>query len=274
MVKFAKMTAGGNDFVVIDNRGGHVRSRKNLARQLCERRISIGADGLLLIEKSSKNAFKMRIFNPDGSEAEMCGNGARCIARFALEKKIARDEMVFETSSGEVEALVGKKMVRLKMSEPTDIRLSIKLKIGGKEYTVHYVITGVPHTVLFVMDLDKADVHRLGRKIRRHRQFQPEGTNVDFVKVHNKNSISIRTYERGVEDETLSCGTGAAASAIVSALLEKTKSPVMVRTRGGSTLKIRSAGKNIYLEGEAKPVYEGKVRLINEATTNRARHTS
>ncbi len=263
MIKFAKMTAGGNDFIVIDNRGGRIRSRKNLARQFCERRTSIGADGLLLIEKSSKNAFKMRIFNPDGTEAEMCGNGARCIARFALEKKIARDEMVFETPSGEVEALVRKKMVRLKMSEPTDIHLSIKLKIGGKKYTVHYVRTGVPHTVLFVRDLD-VDVPGLGRKIRWHRQFQPEGTNVDFVKVHNKNSISIRTYERGVEGETLSCGTGAAASAIVSALLKKTKPQVMVRTRGGSTLKIRFAGKksefsSVYLEGEAKPVYEGKI---------------
>ena len=266
-IRFTKMCAGGNDFIVIDNREKNLPpGEADLARELCRRRLSIGADGLLLLESSSQgNDFRLRIFNPDGSEAEMCGNGARCLARFARKKGMAGERLTFETRAGRMEAEVHDEEVRLKLSDPTDIKLHLRLRLDGDVYEVHYLNTGVPHIVLLREDLEDVPVDELGRKFRYHREFAPRGANVDFVKVENRRSLHLRTYERGVEKETLACGTGAAASAIVAFSLGRVaKPPIEVHTRGGETLKIYfdappSMITNVYLEGKAQFIYEGEV---------------
>ncbi|NOX96790.1 MAG: diaminopimelate epimerase [Nitrospirae bacterium] len=268
-IKFTKMCAGGNDFIVIDNREKVLpRGEADLARELCPRRFSIGADGLLLLEHSSQGSdFRMRIFNPDGSEAEMCGNGARCLARFARRQGVAGEQMTFETLAGRMEAEVKDNggEVKLKMPDPRDIRLHIRLCLDGDVYEVHYLNTGVPHVVLPIESLESVPVNELGRKLRYHKEFFPRGTNVDFIEVESKRSLRVRTYERGVEKETLACGTGAVASAIVAFSLGKVaRPPIEVHTRGKEILRIHfqaAAAKitNVYLEGKAEFAYEGEI---------------
>lgn len=271
MIKFTKMCAGGNDFIVIDNREKSLPPGKaDLARELCQRRFSIGADGILLLESSSQgNDFRMRIFNPDGSEPEMCGNGARCIARFAQRIGAAGERMTFETLAGRMEAEVHDEEVRLKVSDPVDIKLHLRLRLDGDVYEVHYLNTGVPHVVLLIEDLEGVPVNDLGKNLRYHREFAPQGANVNFVRVKSKGSLSLRTYERGVEGETLACGTGGVASAIVAFSLGKVaKPPIEVHTRGGEILRVyfeTSPPKitNVYLEGKAKFIYEGEMPWEN-----------
>lgn len=264
-IEFVKMVASGNDFVVIDNRREIIHGLKlhAFAREICDRNYGVGADGLIAIEPSKKADFRMRIINPDGSEAEMCGNGARCIALFAKEKKIAGKKMNFETLSGIIEAEVCDDIVKLKMPDPTDLRREVRLLIENEDYMAHFVNTGVPHTIIYVEDLDSWDVKRLGREIRHHKTFAPKGTNVDFVEVQKGNSIRVRTYERGVEDETLACGTGVVASGIISAAMKDFKSPVVCLTKGRDKLKIyfKKNGDNftdVYLEGGAREVFLGR----------------
>jgi len=272
------MCAGGNDFIVVDNRNQMLEDPVSFASGLCKRSYSVGADGLLLLEKGeSSGRLKMRIFNPDGSEAEMCGNGARCIAAFVNREGISGKKASFETIAGLVESEVVSSAfcmqtageagqvsyeVRLKMYEPSGQRLSFKLPVDGDDYTVSFINTGVPHTVVLVEDIEAVDVKLLGGKIRYNESFEPEGTNVNFVQLIDREKIRLRTYERGVEAETLSCGTGAIASAVVGYLLGKVDSPVSVLTTGGGILKIffeaGDAGvKNVYLQGDAVFVYEG-----------------
>ena len=289
-MKFTKMCASGNDFIVIDNRSGSYPDGTALAHKLCRRSYSVGADGLLFIENGNSGKLKMRIFNPDGSEAEMCGNGARCIAAFCYREKIANRKVNFETLAGLVEAEIiesescrgsiyrtrttgvinvaptidqggNSYEVKLKMCNPSGIDLSFDMIIDGEKYMMSFINTGVPHTVLIMESIKNVDVKLLGRKIRYHKKFQPEGTNVDFVEVLDRERIRLRTYERGVEGETLACGTGAAASALVCHLLGKANSPVSVETGGGSTLKVhfKEDGEisDVYLQGDASFVYEG-----------------
>ena len=260
------MCAGGNDFIVIDNRSGICADGASIASRLCKRSYSVGADGLLLLEKGSKpGQLRMRIFNPDGSEPEMCGNGARCIASFATHKGISESKVNLETKAGLVEAEVkgNSCTVKLKMCEPAGIKLSFKLSIDGKEYFASFINTGVPHTVLDVENLETIDIE-LGKKIRYHKMFEPEGTNVDFVQVVDRGKIRLRTYERGVEAETLACGTGAVAGACVGYLLGKVSPPVSVETGGGCTSVVDfkpGDGKvtDVYLQGDATFVYEGEL---------------
>ena len=267
MIEFTKMCAGGNDFIVIDNRESLVPPDIAVfARQVCRRKFSLGADGLLLLENSSPgNDFRMRIFNPDGSEPGMCGNGARCIARFARRRGVTGERMTFETLAGRIEAEVHNDEARLKMSDPTDIKLHLRLRLDGDVYEVHYLNTGVPHVILLTEAPDSLPVNELGRKIRYHKEFAPEGANIDFVRVEGKSSLRLRTYERGVEEETLACGTGAVASAIAAFSLGKVSGPpVEVYTRGGEILKIYfeaspSEVTNVYLEGKARFIYEGTI---------------
>jgi len=270
MIKFTKMSASGNDFIVIDNRENQISDvssqMSEFVRETCQRKLGVGADGMLLIEESPKADFKMRVFNPDGGEVEMCGNGARCIALWAKSKyKIQNTKCKIETRAGILEAeVVSDDRVKIKMTDPGDPRLNFRLLIDGKEYKVHSINTGVPHIVLFAEDLEKAKVKEIGAKIRYHKEFAPEGTNVNFIRVRDGNSLDIRTYERGVEDETLACGTGAAASAIISHLLGKTKSPTRMHTKSGSILTIYfdssdSKITNLYLEGDAEIVYQGEL---------------
>jgi len=204
----------------------------------------------------------MRIFNADGSEAEMCGNGARCIARFAFLQGIAREVMSFETLAGIVEAEVKGQRVKIRMNEPKDLRLHQEISVEGKEVALHGVNPGVPHAALLVEDLEKAEVKELGRKIRFHPAFQPAGTNVNFLYIADPHHLSIRTYERGVEDETLACGTGAVASAVIAAALDLAESPVLLHTRGGEEITVYfdrrgSQFRNLFLEGNTKVAYEG-----------------
>jgi len=268
-LKFTKMQATGNDFVVVSNTNHKLQTTNyklpGLAKKLCDRRFGIGADGLLVLEKSKKSDFKMRIFNPDGSEAEMCGNGLRCAAVFAYKNKIASSDMSVETKAGILNAQVKKSLVKIKMTEPASVKLGLEVNADGQNYEVHYINTGVPHIVNYTDELESIDVPDLGSQLRYHGLFRPKGANVNFVKTKSKNSIQIRTYERGVEAETLACGTGAVASAIISNMIMGTKSPVKVLTKGG-LLKIyfkKNDNKfnGVFLEGEASVVFEGSISL-------------
>ncbi|MCK9615473.1 MAG: diaminopimelate epimerase [Candidatus Omnitrophica bacterium] len=262
-INFCKMVAAGNDFVVIAEQ----LQAKNpeLARKMCDRKYGVGADGMLLVEKSSKADIRMRIFNADGSEAEMCGNGARCAAFWqSVKHKTSNTKLKIETKAGVVESEINGDNVRIKFTEPKDIRLDIPLKVNNRNLKVNFINTGVPHAIVFVEGLDKIDVHTIGRAIRYHQKFQPNGTNVDFVEIVNDDFIKVRTYERGVEAETLACGTGSTASAIFSSYgSEKSGNRVIkVKTRGGEILKVffsktNSKVSNIWLEGLVRIVYKG-----------------
>lgn len=265
-IQFTKAVATGNDFVIIDNRSGEVTGLPAIAKKLCDRKWTIGADGLLVIEPSRKADFKMRIFNSDGSEAEMCGNGSRCVALYAAAKRIAKPDMTIETIAGILKASVKGDVVKVKLTDPKDIKWNFCLMIGKCPYKLSFVNTGVPHVIHFVEDLDEVDVKNLGTHIRYHDEFSPEGANADFVKVVDKHNIKVRTYERGVEDETLACGTGAVASAVISAEVEKMSSPVTVQTRSGEKIRvyfdmIKGNFRNVYLEGRAKLVFDGELRI-------------
>jgi len=268
-IKFTKMSGAGNDFIVIDNYNKKINLTARQIEAICRRRFSVGADGLIMIEKSFKNYdFYMRFFNNDGKEAEMCGNGGRCAARFAYLKKHARKKMEFLAKDGPHKAIITKKNIaKLKMIEPFNMKLKIKLKIKNKIFTGHYLNTGVPHFVIFVKNLEKLDVYNLGREIRFHKFFAPHGTNVNFAQKIN-DIYFIRTYERGVEAETYACGTGATASAIIINKLTNEKSPIVLKAKGG-LLKVffkkdNSGYIDVWLEGPANIIYEGK--LNKEAT--------
>jgi diaminopimelate epimerase len=261
--EFYKMTGGGNDFILIDNREGNVHADAlcpSIAR-ICRRRFAVGADGLILLEHSAKAHFRWRFFNADGSEAEMCGNGGRCAARLAHLLGMAPADLTFETGAGLIRAQVKGRVVKLTLLPPSDIRLGIFLPIGDEEVSVDFINTGVPHAVILAPDLKKVDVIGLGRRIRQHEAFQPAGTNVDFISVDDSSRVAIRTYERGVEDETLACGTGAVAAAIIAGMRGLTSSPTTVIPRSGEPLTISYEGagkiKEVSLEGEVRMIYHG-----------------
>jgi len=264
---FTKAVASGNDFIVIDNKSGELDSRmldySHLARELCPRRHAVGADGVLVLESSDAADFRMRIINPDGSEVTMCGNGARCSALYASSARWG-DNLTIETGAGILKSEVSGGNVKLKMSDPKDLQMNINLGIGPNMMTVHFVDTGVPHVVHLVEDLENYPVKDIGSKIRHHPMFEPEGTNANFVGDIAEGGASLRTYERGVEDETLACGTGTTASAIILALLGEAEPPVVMKTKSGEDLTVHfnMSGKKIddvYLEGSAQLVYEAKI---------------
>ncbi|HZC69041.1 MAG TPA: diaminopimelate epimerase [Nitrospirales bacterium] len=281
-IPFMKFSGAGNDFIVVDNRSRVVGPRRISAfvTNVCARRLSVGADGLIFLEKSPKANFRWRFYNNDGGEADFCGNGARCVARFAYLKRIAPKKMRFEGPAGVVEAMVDGERVTVRVPDPTDLRLNIRLDVPphrrrGTELTAlsqpgqlgmavegHAIKTGVPHFVYFVHDTSTAEVIGLGRQIRYHAAFKPAGPNVDFVEVVDRHTIRIRTYERGVEDETLACGSGAIAAALIAAVIHKVESPVTVVPLSRSPLAVsfRVDGPrftDITLTGEARAVFEG-----------------
>jgi diaminopimelate epimerase len=261
-MEFYKMTGGGNDFILVDNREGkiNIEALRPSIPQICRRKLSVGADGLIVLEHSTEVHFRWHFFNADGSEAEMCGNGGRCAARLAYLLGMAPADLSFETAAGIIRAQVKGTVVRLFLPPPADIRLGLALSIEEDEISVDFINTGVPHAVLFVPDLAAVDVLGLGRTIRHHQAFQPAGTNVDFVHVKNS-TVEIRTYERGVEDETMACGTGAVAAAVIAGLRGLTTSPTMVVPRSGESLTIHYEGKRkieeVLLEGEVRMIYHG-----------------
>jgi diaminopimelate epimerase len=265
-IPFTKMSGSGNDFILIDHRKPFLKEDglKDLVRKVCQRRISVGADGLILIERSEKADFKWRFYNADGSEPEMCGNGGRCAARFAYLKEIAGPSLKFETLAGILSAQVDGKRVKLELTKPFGLKLDETLLVDGKKESISFINTGVPHVVLFREDLEKLDIVKMGREIRYHSHFAPAGTNVNFVRVEKGASLSVRTYERGVEDETLACGTGVVASALIAAFKGLVKSPVSIKTRGGEVLTVyfeiedREA-KKVFFEGDVHVIYEAEM---------------
>lgn len=271
-IPFCKMSGSGNDFILIDNRqrildGDHLG---DFVRRVCTRKVSVGADGFILIEPSERVHFRWRFFNADGSEAEMCGNGGRCAARFAVVQGIAPERLSFETLAGVIEAEVHGRRVKLQMVPPSGMKLELKVGIDGHEHALHFINTGVPHVVEFVQEASRIAVVDLGRKIRFHPRFQPAGTNANFVQPIDRGHLKVRTYERGVEDETLACGTGAVASTLITGALGLADSPVAVETTGGEVLYIYFQSKGIdfervFLEGDTRLVYEGE--LWEEAYT-------
>ena len=255
-IPFSKLNGSGNDFLLIDNRGGALDGidRPAFAAKVCDRSRSVGADGVILIEPSRVADFRWDFYNADGSRAEMCGNGGRCAARFAVARRIAGRKLSFETIAGVIHAAVRGRRVKLQMTPPGGLAVDRSLTLRGKRYTYSFLNTGVPHAVLFVPDVSKADVTGVGRGIRTHKAFAPRGTNVNFAQVRD-DALWVRTYERGVEAETLACGTGAVASGILAAVRGLASPPVAVRTRGGERLTIhfdpgRKDFGEVYLEGD------------------------
>ncbi len=267
MLRFTKMNGAGNDFVLIDNRAGDIDLDRSQIARLCDRHRGIGADGILLLEKASNNAdFRMRYFNADGGEAEMCGNGARCFARFAKKVAGAPEKVSFETPAGVISAALAGDLVTLQMTEPTDLRLNVKLPMADESNTVHFINSGVPHVVIPVSQIDDVDVPRTGSAIRHHEMFSPKGANVNFIEKHGSNKIAIRTYERGVEDETLACGTGIVASALIFAITENADGPITVISRGGDELQVgfqktNNHFRSVTLTGPAEFVFEGAIEI-------------
>jgi len=262
------MHGGGNDFVLIDHRARFIpeAEQPGFARRVCVRQMGVGADGLILIENSTQADFKWRFYNADGSEPEMCGNGGRCAARFAVLHGIAPEQLSFETLAGVIHAEVSGRRVRLALTEVGEVNLHTPIPLEDETLVGHFLRVGVPHVVVPVNDLELAPVTHWGRMIRFHSIFQPAGTNVNFIRFQGPHDLESRTYERGVEDETLACGTGAVAAALIAARLGKAASPVTVHTRGGEALTVYfqpqgEAFTDICLEGDALVVYQGELWL-------------
>lgn len=267
ILEFTKMNGAGNDFVMVDNRDGSLSLSRDKIAGLCDRHRGIGADGLIALEGTTETP-RMRYYNADGGEAEMCGNGARCFARYAAKLSVKTGgSLTFQTMAGPITAeLLPDERVRLRMSEPHSLQLAHSLKVETHDLEVHSVNTGVPHAVVFVSDLEATPVVPWGRALRRHQRFAPAGTNANFVQVLDKNSLAIRTYERGVEDETLACGTGVVASALIYHFRSQAASPITVRVRGGDLLEVgfkmeNGHPKDVTLAGPADFVFEGTASI-------------
>jgi diaminopimelate epimerase len=263
---FSKMSGSGNDFIIIDNRNGDLDGLDlmKFITSVCQRKMSVGADGMILIESSDRADFRWRFYNSDGSRAEMCGNGARCAARFAYVNGIAGENLSFETDAGIVSGQVNADRARVKMPDPTDLRLDYSIDLTNGPMTLSSINTGVPHVVIIRDTVEDIDVFGLGREIRNHGAFAPAGTNVNFICQQGPGDLTIRTYERGVEDETLACGTGSIASALVSSMKLNWSSPVNLETRGGESLTIHFSANNgvfedVYLEGDARIIYTAQL---------------
>ena len=263
-LEFTKMSASGNDFILIDNRSGVLyKTYSNIndfVKKVCRRCHSVGADGLILIETSNNADFSWKFFNADGSEAEMCGNGGRCAARFAFTNGITAENMAFETIAGIIKAEVRGRKVKLQLTTPKELKLDYAIKLEDKELFINSVNTGVPHAILLSDDIDYIPVEELGKAVRHHAAFGEKGTNVDFVKIVDRTNLIVRTYERGVEGETYACGTGVVASGVIMKEKGLIDSPVNVLTRGGEILRAY-VDDEVYLEGDTKIIYTG---LLND----------
>lgn len=260
------MNGAGNDFILIDNRTGKINLTTAQIVHLCDRHRGVGADGLMLLvpARTGKADWAWDFYNSDGSSGEMCGNGARCFGRFVQKTVGVKDAFTFETGAGIITAALQGARVTVNLTQPKDLRLNESVKLSTGVETIHSLNTGVPHAVLYVPDADKAMVMSLGAEIRRHAHFGPRGTNVNFVQVLGPNQIRVRTFERGVEGETLACGTGVSAAAMISARVHKFNSPVKVQVQGGDTLEVsfKDSGADfddVRLNGPADFVFEGRV---------------
>ena len=268
-VRFWKLEGAGNDFLGLDGRAGGFKLNRQQIADLCDRRRGVGADGVLVVEKPKVRGadFRMRYYNSDGGEAEMCGNGARCFALLARAVSGRKgNELRVQTQAGLLTLRTSGQEVQVSMTEPTKLRLGRKLVVAGRKLAVDFLNTGVPHAVLFVRSVRSIDVAKQGRAIRYHSAFAPSGTNVNFVEIGRGNRIHVRTYERGVEGETLACGTGVVASSILSNLRRGLRSPILVTTRGGDHLRVgfsmvNGQARKVTLQGPARIVYTGVIHV-------------
>lgn len=268
-LNFWKMHGARNDFVLFDDRNGSFPvSDRAFVTHVASRRSGIGAEGVILIQKSESADFRMRFFNPDGGEVDMCGNGARCVARLAFELDAAPSGMTIETRAGRIEAQVMSDSVRLCMTDPESWELNGSLDLAGRHLTYGFVNTGVPHVVIRTGDLPGVDVQGVGAAVRRHRQFGPDGTNVNFMCISADGGLSVRTYERGVEAETLACGTGVTACGLIAAKNGWVELPVAVHVASGDTLIVNGiltpeGALGVTLTGPAEYVFEGTIDYEN-----------
>jgi diaminopimelate epimerase len=268
VLDFTKMNGAGNDFVLIDNRARKVRLSRDQVVRLCDRHRGVGADGVLLLvpSASGKADWAWEFYNSDGTAGEMCGNGARCFSRFVQKLTGVSGGFTFETEAGVIKASFQGERVTVNLTRPGDLRLNQQVPLSAGTETIHSVNTGVPHAVLFVSDADRAMVQQLGPEIRHHAHFGPKGTNVNFVQRLGPNHIRVRTFERGVEGETLACGTGVTASALISARLHGFTSPVKVQVQGGDQLEVSFKDEGgefaaVRLSGPAEFVFEGRIEI-------------
>jgi diaminopimelate epimerase len=268
VLDFTKMSGAGNDFIVVDNRSGKIKLSRDQVARLCDRHRGVGADGLFLWIPSTtgKADWAWDFYNSDGSSGEMCGNGARCFARYVQKHTQAPGSFSFETGAGIITASFQGEQVTVNLTEPENLKLDEKVPLSNGAQTIHSLNTGVPHAVMFVPDADKAMVLQLGPEIRRHAHFAPKGTNVNFVQVLGPDRIRVRTYERGVENETLACGTGVSAAAMISARVHNFSSPVKVQVQSGEQLEVsfnQASGRfsDVRLTGPAEFVFEGRIEL-------------
>jgi diaminopimelate epimerase len=269
-IPMAKLSASANDFIVLDNRNGiFSRAAGEMARRLCSRRYSVGADGLILIENSIKASFRVRFFNPDGKEFNTCGNGGRCAARFAFHSVITGKKMKIETNIGVIEAEVLTKTVKLQFVEPSKMKLNLSIPFRNKVISGHFVRLGDPHYVVYTTNLRDHPIVGLAREIRYHESFAPEGTNVHFIEPVSRQQLRIRSYERGIEDETLACGSGCVSAALTTFCSSQTMPPVTFEPQSGIPLTVHFRTDNgfqdIFLEGDARLIFEGN--LTREALT-------
>ena len=264
-VPFFKMQGSGNDFILFDNRSLKLplSVMQAWAQQLCPRAFGIGADGIIFIDYPPADTsldYIWHFYNADGSRAEMCGNGSRCVARLAYELGIAGENQTFGTDAGPIKATIlpEENTVKVQLTKPLEQHLHMAInKENGESMEVHFVNTGVPHTVLFARDIKKIDVPTMGSSIRYNHLFAPAGTNVNFVQILDRDHILLRTYERGVENETYACGTGACASVWTAHALDKCSSHVAVTTTGGENLEVHIENGEVFLQGHAVLVYKG-----------------
>jgi diaminopimelate epimerase len=267
LLDFVKMTGAGNDFILADNRSGNLSLSSEQVLRLCDRRFGVGADGLILLAPctSGRAPWAWNFWNSDGSEAEMCGNGARCFARY-VQRLTGWDQPVltFETAAGVITAEFACKRVTVNLTPPHSLRLQEPIATAAGLLELSSINTGVPHAVVFVSDADQVKVLESGRELRFHQHFGPRGTNVNFVQVKDRNRIRVRTYERGVEGETLACGTGVTASALISARVHGLTSPVCVEVQSGEELRVSFSERHghfseVRLNGPANFIFEGRI---------------
>jgi len=267
LVPFTKYSGCGNDFILIDNSASFLSiACPTAVVRLCHRQFGVGGDGLVLLEKSDIADFRMRIYNADGTEAEMCGNGIRCLAHFIHERNPNVHTFKIETMHKLVSVNIEDDNINVEMPLPTEIKDNLDIIVNDKTWTGHFLNTGVPHFVLFVDDLEADDLFLQAPFIRSHSEFCPRGTNVDFAKVLNDKTIAVRTYERGVEKETLACGTGAAAVAWTAARLFNLPSPITIYPRSQESLQITYDGlppapSKIKMKGPANKIFQGEIAL-------------
>lgn len=260
-IPFTKMHGAGNDFIVVDDRTLiFPLDDTAFIRRIASRRTGIGCDGIILLQSSESADLRMLFINPDGSEVEMCGNGARCFARWTYELGAAPANMAIETLAGVVRAEVLGDSVRLSLPDPVGLELDLET---GLEWIVDFVNTGVPHAVAWVDDVGVLDLPVVGKFLREHALFAPAGTNANFAQVEADGSLTVRTYERGVEAETLACGTGAAAVGVLAAERGWVSLPVAVHCAGGYDLTIDSVQGATTLTGGAEFVFKGEVDYGN-----------